>query len=61
MSIKLWGLCALAATDVGHKKENAAQGNGVGADALLTLGYRWFSAGGYFASEASNVFQGVFL
>ncbi|WP_248006775.1 major outer sheath C-terminal domain-containing protein, partial [Treponema pallidum] len=21
-----------------------------GADALLTLGYRWFSAGGYFAS-----------
>ncbi|UNG24359.1 hypothetical protein KEA01_05280, partial [Treponema pallidum] len=29
--------------------------------ALLTLGYRWFSAGGYFASQASNVFQGVFL
>ncbi|WP_237260102.1 major outer sheath C-terminal domain-containing protein, partial [Treponema pallidum] len=23
-----------------------------GADALLTLGYRWFSAGGYFASQA---------
>lgn len=61
VSMKLWGLCALAATDVGHKKENAAQGNGVGADALLTLGYRWFSAGGYFASQASNVFQGVFL
>ncbi|WP_353423958.1 major outer sheath C-terminal domain-containing protein, partial [Treponema pallidum] len=25
---------------------------------MLTLGYRWFSAGGYFASQASNVFQG---
>ncbi|WP_435369244.1 hypothetical protein, partial [Treponema pallidum] len=21
---------------------------------MLTLGYRWFSAGGYFASQASN-------
>nr|AAF45135.1 tpr protein K [Treponema pallidum] len=62
VSMKLWGLCALAATDVGHKKENAANVNGtVGADALLTLGYRWFSAGGYFASKASNVFEGVFL
>ncbi|AOF61540.1 major outer sheath protein Msp [Treponema pallidum] len=60
VSMKLWGLCALAATDVGHKKENAAP-DGIGADALLTLGYRWFSAGGYFASKASNVFQGVFL
>ncbi|AOF67194.1 hypothetical protein A8P34_04445 [Treponema pallidum subsp. pallidum] len=59
VSMKLWGLCALAATDMGHKK-NGAQGT-VGADALLTLGYRWFSAGGYFASQASNVFQGVFL
>ncbi|AOF71080.1 hypothetical protein A8P38_04455 [Treponema pallidum subsp. pallidum] len=59
VSMKLWGLCALAATDVGHKK-NGANGD-VGADALLTLGYRWFSAGGYFASKASNVFQGVFL
>ncbi|MCP6467741.1 MSP porin, partial [Klebsiella pneumoniae] len=59
VSMKLWGLCALAATDVGHKK-NGAQGT-VGADALLTLGYRWFSAGGYFASQASNVFGGVFL
>ncbi|WP_289779815.1 major outer sheath C-terminal domain-containing protein, partial [Treponema pallidum] len=54
VSMKLWGLCALAATDVGRKKDGA-QGNGVGADALLTLGYRWFSAGGYFASQASNV------
>ncbi|AOF70106.1 hypothetical protein A8P37_04440 [Treponema pallidum subsp. pallidum] len=60
VSMKLWGLCALAATDVGHKKENAANGD-IGADALLTLGYRWFSAGGYFASKASNVFGGVFL
>ncbi|AOF60570.1 hypothetical protein A8P28_04440 [Treponema pallidum subsp. pallidum] len=59
VSMKLWGLCALAATDVGRKKDGA-QGT-VGADALLTLGYRWFSAGGYFASKASNVFQGVFL
>ncbi|AOF72051.1 MSP porin [Treponema pallidum] len=59
VSMKLWGLCALAATDVGHKK-NAAP-DGIGADALLTLGYRWFSAGGYFASKASNVFKDVFL
>nr|AAG29959.1 TprK [Treponema pallidum] len=59
VSMKLWGLCALAATDMGHKK-NGANGD-IGADALLTLGYRWFSAGGYFASKASNVFQGVFL
>ncbi|UWU99109.1 hypothetical protein N3P11_04555, partial [Treponema pallidum] len=29
---------------MGHKK-NAAP-DGIGADALLTLGYRWFSAGG---------------
>lgn len=59
VSMKLWGLCALAATDMGHKK-NGANGD-IGADALLTLGYRWFSAGGYFASKASNVFKDVFL
>ncbi|WP_320341388.1 major outer sheath C-terminal domain-containing protein [Treponema paraluiscuniculi] len=60
VSMKLWGMCALVATDVGHKR-NVAPPNTVGADALLTLGYRWFSAGGYFASQASNVFEGVFL
>nr|WP_245522150.1 major outer sheath C-terminal domain-containing protein [Treponema paraluiscuniculi] len=57
--MKLWGMCALVATDVGHKRNVRAQAQA--ADALLTLGYRWFSAGGYFASKASNVFKDVFL
>ncbi|WKC72018.1 hypothetical protein TPLL2_0126b [Treponema paraluiscuniculi] len=59
VSMKLWGMCALVATDVGHKRDASAPAPA--ADALLTLGYRWFSAGGYFASQASNVFGGVFL
>nr|AAT98608.1 TprK [Treponema paraluiscuniculi] len=59
VSMKLWGMCALVATDVGHKRNVRAQAQA--ADALLTLGYRWFSAGGYFASKASNVFKDVFL
>nr|AAT98603.1 TprK [Treponema paraluiscuniculi] len=59
VSMKLWGMCALVATDVGHKRN--ARAAAPAADALLTLGYRWFSAGGYFASKASNVFKDVFL